>query len=212
MQDFGFGEEVALEVVVAEIARLFELFAAFDLLRQELDATREIDLGHAAALGGGADHPVDLDDVGEIDQGGEAGGIDEVVEGDGEARFFDRLHRGDELFVGLDGFENFGHHPVGWEDQEIAAAQDIGAEVDEGQLATDEGVEFENHAAVDDHLPRRLVGIGAAVGVGPAAAKEQLVGKEIDFAIEDGLARDEGVHERAPDWLEGRAGACYGTI
>src|SRR5690606_26737871 len=110
-EEFGRGEEISLEEVVAPVERLLEGLRRLELLGQEQEAPMSQALGEPPWIRAPVEE-VDLDDVRQTDQLDEGLVEDEVVEGDDVALLLEPSARRDHLRRGPHGFEDLHDHPL----------------------------------------------------------------------------------------------------
>jgi len=159
------GEEIALQVRVAQGDRFVELGARLDLLGERLDLARRHEAGErrlGAVIRGAEVH---LDDVGEADQRVVPVVADHVVERDHVAALLQLTAGVEDLVVLLDVLENLDHDAVFGQERGVALHQRVAREVDERALAAGQALEAEADEAVGDDLDRRAVGIHSTEGV-----------------------------------------------
>ena len=187
-QENGSAEVVALEEGKAFGAGLLVFRCGFDFFRDQRDGVIFEVVEHGAACRPAGGDEVDLDVVGDSDEGLEGWLPDEVVEGDAKPHGFEAATGGDEGWTGLDGFEDFEDGHAGGKQANLLAGKDIRSAVDEGGHAAGQAFQAE-HDGVVDHGAGGEFAIAAEDGL-RAAAKQQLVGVYFAVEIENGLARE----------------------
>lgn len=189
-------EKKALKKGVAQLFRLQEVRLGLDLFGQkpDLPAPRR-GHGRLPALAGGGEK-VDLDDVGEVDKRVEAGGEDEVVEGQGVAHPFQLPADSDDPRVGLHRLQDLDDDQPARQFADNLLLQQVLGKVYESLFVAGELVETDEQQAALDDAEGGAVAVGGVISIRPAGAEQQLIGDHPLLGVENRLAGNHKAHGR----------------
>ena len=163
--DAGNGEEVALEEFEAGLFAGIEFLSGFDFFGEEHGVSgvfEEFQFLEERGRGEGAD--IELDDVGEFDEGAVIFGELKIIEGDPVA-FVDESSDGvDDVGVGGDVFEDFEDDARFIEHADAIVEDPFAGAIDEGGSISDESVEADFEEGIGEEPGGGEGGIVAWVG------------------------------------------------
>ena len=188
--DLRFAEEVSLKEPVPAAVSFGELGAGFALLGEQLDAQRRKLCHGPLPLAGPGELEVNLDDVGQIDEGLEFRGINEVVQGDDVAQTLQSSAGREHFGVRLNRLEDLDDRLILGQQRGVFIHQKSPRAVNKGPAARRQragaGVE-----EIVSHIQGRSVAIIGRAAVLEAGAEQQFVTVHLLAAVEDRLPGNE---------------------
>ena len=188
------GEEVALEVVAAEVAGMFELLVGLDLFGQEFELVGRQPADERLDLRGRGEPVVDLDDARQLDERQQGVAVDEIVQGEQVAAVAQVPAGRDHLRAGLHVLQDLDDDPVAREGAGHPADEQVRGEVDEAGAGAGDAVDVLGEEGGGQQAAGGPLAAQFAELQPQGLAEEQFIGEQLLVDVEDRLAGDVNVH------------------